>query len=339
MQHGADNNIMLKSQRFFCALCLALVFALPAFSQRSFTSALQFNETVPADLLATRTVVLYDYTYKQSELEEVQKAFQQIGIDAIAYFESDQVMAGKDIIKAFKDYFITRQIKYILFLEKYAAEYRIVGVQFVPEKNLFDPALPAWRLKNERLRELLRTTLQDSWRSQKKQNFLVNEFPERDIKVDPVRGTRNEFYAIDLKVDNLAVPKFGNEAMDADLAQFFQNNYPLKYKLTEAGVPDEELRRQGFNYVLCYVHTRGKAAREILGYDITKDGNSYASITFLDSGVQLKTISADKEIYKFYFRHIDNGNVFLGTKWDADVNWLDALRNHVLAFKNEARIP
>jgi hypothetical protein len=339
MQDVVENNMIITPRRFFCAMCFALLFAVPAFSQRSFTSELQFNEKVPADLLATRAVVLYDYTFKQRELEEVQKAFQQIGIDAIAYFESDQVMAGKDVIKAFKEYFITRQIKYILFLEKYVTEYQIVGVQFVPEKILFDPALPAWRLKNERLRELLRTIHQDSWRSQKKQNFLVNEFPETDIKVDPVRGTRNEFYAIDLKVDNLAVPKFGNEAMDAALAQFFQNNYPLKYKVTEAGIPDEELRRQGFNYVLCYVHTRGKAAREILGYDITKDGNSYASITFLDGGVQLKTISADKEIYKFYFRHIDNGNVFLGTKWDADVNWLDALRNHVLAFKNEARIP
>ncbi|HWA36058.1 MAG TPA: hypothetical protein VG737_18080 [Cyclobacteriaceae bacterium] len=326
-------------RRYYSVVLLTLVFALPASAQRSFTSALQFTETVPADLLATRSVVLYDYTFKQTELEEVQKAFQQIGIDAIAYFESDQVMAGKDVVRAFKEYFNTRQVKYILFLEKYVTEYQIVGVPFAFEKNLFDPALPAWRLKNEKLRELMRTILQDSWRSQKKQNFLVNEFPETDIKVDPVRGTRNEFYAIDLKVDNLAVPKFGNETMDADLAQFFQNNYPLKYKLTEAGVPDEELRRQGFNYVLCYVHTRGKAAREVLGYDMTKDGNSYASITFPDGGVQLKTIPADKEIYKFYFRHIDNGNVFLGTKWDADVNWLDALRNHVLAFKNEARIP
>ncbi len=337
--HCTIVNVERMWSRSFCAMTLSLLLALPGFAQRSFTASLQFTETVPADLLATRSAVLHDYTFKQSELEEIQRAFQQIGIDAIAYFESDEVMAGKDIIKAFKEYFTTRQVKHILFLEKNSTGYQITGVQFSPEKDLFDPALPAWRLKNEKLRDLLRTVLQDSWRSQKKQNFLVNEFPERDIRIDPIKGTRNEFYAIDLKVDNLAVPKFGNESMDAELALFFQNNYPLKYKLTEAGTPEQELRSKGFNYVLCYVHTRGKAARDILGYDMTKDGNSYASITFPDGGVQLKTISADKEIYKFYFRHIDNGNVFLGTKWDADVSWLDALRNHVLAFKNEARIP
>ncbi len=335
----AIKDEMVRPLRSLFFVMLVALFELPCMAQRSFTSSLHFTEAVPADLLSTRAVVLYDYTFKQSELEEIQKAFQQIGIDAIAYFESDQVMAGTDMVKAFKEYFSTRRIKNIVFLEKYTTEYQIVGVQFTPEKDLFDPALPAWRLKNERLRELLRTVLQDSWRSQKKQNYLVNEFPESDIRIDPFKGNRHEFYAIDLKVDNLAVPKFGNEGMDNELALFFQNNYPLKYKITEAGIPDQELRRQGFQYVLCYVRTRGKAAREILGYDITKDGNSYASITFPDGGVQLKTISADKEVYKFYFRHIDNGNVFLGTKWDADVTWLDALRNHVLAFKNEARIP
>jgi hypothetical protein len=327
-----------------CSLRLGLILllicaaALNSVGQRHFTTALQFNETVPADLLATRSVVLHDYTYKQAELEEIQKAFQQIGIDAIAYFEADVVMAGKDVIGGFKQYFTSRQIKYILFLEKSSSGYQIIGVKFDPEKDLFDPALPAWRLKNEKMRELLRTILQDSWRSQKKQNFLVNEFPERDIKVDFMKGNRQEFYAIDLKVDNLAVPRSGIAELDTALARFFRDNYFLRYKLTEPGASDQTLRSQGFNYILSYVYTRGKAAREVLGYDISKDGNSYASITFPEGQLQLKTLSAETEVYKVYFRHFDNGNVFLGTKWDADVTFIDAVRNHILGFKMEAKL-
>ncbi len=341
MSHAPGNadSRSNKCRRASCGLLLLFLLSYSAFSQRHFTTSLQFNETVPADLLSTRSVVLNDYTFKQAELEEVQKAFQQIGIDAIAYFDADMIFSGKDVIKAYKEYFTSRQITNLIFLEKSQNVYQIVGVKFNPEKDFFDPTLPAWHLKNERLRDLLRTVLQDSWRSQKKQNYLVNEYPERDIRVDPIKGNRQEFYAIDLKVDNLAVPKFGNTAMDEALAKFFQENYSLKYKLTEPGANEQDLRRQGFQYVLCYVNTRGKAAREVLGYDMTKGGNSYASITFPEGQLQLKTIPGETEVYKFYFRHIDNGNVFLGTKWDADIIWLEALRNHVLGFKTEARIP
>src|SRR3954469_1382691 len=102
MHRAIDHNRQSKSHTFFWIMLLsAFHVTLPVIAQRSFTASLQFTETVPAGILATRTVVLYDYTFKQNELEEIQKGFQQIGIDAIAYFESDQVMAGKDVIKAF----------------------------------------------------------------------------------------------------------------------------------------------------------------------------------------------------------------------------------------------
>lgn len=298
----------------------------------------QFTETVPGDLLATKCIVLHDYTFKQKELEEIQKAFQKIGIDAVAYFETDVVTAGKDVVRAYAEYFNTRQVKYMLWFEKSASGYQIIGTLFDLKPTLFDVAQPAWKLKKEKLSTLLLTVYQDAWRGQKKKNYLVNEYPETDIAVSPIRGNRQEFYAIDLKVDNLAVPKFGDAAMDQELADFFQANYPMKYKITEAGVEEPELRRQGFSYVLCYVHTRGKAAKEVLGYDVSKRESTYASITFPTGQLQLATIPVETVVYKFYFRHIDNGNVFLGTKWDADIQWKDALRNHVLAFKTEAKI-
>ena len=317
---------------------LAFLFCTPVLSQSPVSARLQFIENPPTDLLASRSVVLYDYTFKLSELQEIQKAFQQIGIDAIAYFERDVVLAGKDATKAFAEYFASRQVKYLVFFEKPPNGFQFIAIPFDPKQGLFDVTVPAWRVQKELLKDVLLTVFQDSWRRQKKQNFLINEFPETDLTVDPIKGNRQEFYAIDLKVDNLAVPKFGNEVMDKELEQLFQAHYPLKHKITEAGADEQDLRRQGFQYVLCFVHTRGKAAREILGYDVSKPETAYASITYSSGQLQLKTIPEETEVYKFYFRHIDNGNVFLGTKWDADVKWQDALRNHIMGFKAEAKI-
>jgi hypothetical protein len=310
----------------------------PSWSQTVIQSKLQFTENAPADLLANRSVVLHSYNFQRNELEEIQKAFQQIGIDAVAYFETDVVLAGKDVTNAFTDYFNSRQIKYLIFFEKSPNGFQFVATTFNLKADLVNNGQAAWRVNNQRLNELLRTVFQDSWRTQKKQNYLINESPESDISIDPFTGGRQEFFAIDLKVDLLAVPKFGDESMDKELEQFFVANYPLKYKITEPGTDEKLLRSQGFLYVLCFVRTRGQAAREILGYDMTKAESAYASVTFPSGQLQLKTIPAGTEVYKFYVRHIGNGNVYFGNKWDADLTWQDALRNYIFGFKAEAKI-
>ncbi len=332
-----DGIFRSMTVRVAAALLCFFLLSEKVFSQ-STIAKLQFTETAQTDLLAYRSIVLHDYTFQKNELEEIQKAFQQIGIDAVAYFQTDVVLAGKDVTKAFAEYFIARQIKYLIFFEKSDSGFQFVATVFNLKLNMIDSGQSGWRVRHQRLNELLRTVFQDSWRIQKKQNYLISEFPEMDITVDPFKGTRQEFFAIDLKVDNLAVPKFGEEVMDKELELFFQSNYPLKYKITEAGMDEKLLRGQGFLYVLCYVHTRGKAAKETLGYDMNKAESAYASVTYPAGLLQLKTIPAGTEVYKFYFRHIDNGNVFLGNKWDADVTWQEALRNHILGFKAEAKI-
>ncbi len=316
------------------SFCLLLLSA----SAQSPSARLQTTANPPANLLSTRSVALYDYTFSSKELEEIQRSFQKIGIDPIAYFETDVVLAGIDATKAYVEYFVSRQISFVVLLEKIESGFQLTIAAFDQKSSLFATEQPAWQVKNSRLSDLLTTVWQDSWRSQKKANYLIADLPETDLVVDPIKGRRQEFYAIDLKVDNLAVPKFGNEEMDKELEQFFVANYPLKYQIVNAGSDEQELRRKGFLYVLCFVRSRGVAAKEALDYDLSKDEKSYASITFPDGQLQLKILPRDQPIYKFYFRHIDNGNVFLGNKWDADVTWLDALRNHIIGFKQEAKI-
>lgn len=330
--------IRLRSILFPGLLCASLWLTNGFALAQSPLSSLQPTQRPPEGLLAKRAVALYDYEISDSELEEIQRSFQRTGIDPIAWFHTDMVFSGKDAARAYGEYFVSRGVSMLVFLEKTDQGFHFAATTFNQKQTFVDPGAMAWTVNNPRLKDLLTTVLQDSWTAEKKANFLVNDKPETDIRVDIIPGRRQEFYAIDLKVDNLAVIKFGDETMDKQLEQFFIDNYPLKFKMVDAGSDELELRRKGFHYVLCFVHTRGQAAKEVLGYDMSKGEKSYASIAFPDGQLQLKILPRDQVVYKFYFRHIENGSVFLGTKWDADATWLDALRNHVLGFKQEVKI-
>jgi hypothetical protein len=108
--------------------------------------------------------------------------------------------------------------------------------------------------------------------------------------------------------------------------------------VTPPGVTEKEMRKQGLLYVLCVVRTRNIAAQELLGYDISKAGDEIISVDYSGGGPETKKISANALVYKFYFKHIDSGNVFLGTKWDADVSWQQALLNQLKGMKAELRL-
>jgi len=321
---------------FFCISGLNC--PILTYAQTYFPAGLQFSSNVLPNILGGRSVTIFQPTYTQAELEQIQKSFQQIGIDAEAYFPDDLIFSGREVTSAYSAYFNTRQIQFIITLLKSAAGYELVAAPYSQSVAIYDVSKPAWQVKNSNLTEMLRTVFQDSWNNQKKQNFLVNDYPEMDIRVNPFKGVRYELYAIDLKVDQLAVPKFGQPEMDQQLEAFMKENYPLKYVLTNPGTDDQRLRSDGSLYVLCFVRTRGSVAREVLGYDMTKAETAYASITYPAGQLQLKTLPSGAPVYKFYFRHLVNGNIYLGPKWDADENWLDALRNHITGFKAEVKL-
>ena len=172
----------------------------------------------------------------------------------------------------------------------------------------------------------------------KRLNYLVNYFPEDGPEVDVIRGNRNEFFAADMKIDLVAIPKFGNDSLDKELERIVTQHFPFKFKLTEPNVPEKELRKQGFFYVLCFIHTRAKVAQELLGYNPGRSESGVVSVTYQNGPQQLKNIPADIRIYKAYFKHIDSGNIFLGTKWDADVTWQAALLNNILGMRAELRL-
>lgn len=314
-------------------------FAVAQFStdEKSWLEQLNLQGGLPDKLLSTRSVVFYDYTLTEKEVKSVQESFQRTGVDAIAYFELDMLMAGKDVTKAFGEYLTKREITNILFIQKSEQGFRIIATAYNGKETVVDKQQAAWSHNNSNLNDALRELYRTS-SSQKKQNLLINDVPETGLRINPIVGNRNEFYAIDLKVDPLAVPKTGDEMTDRELEEIFKLYYPLKYKMTEPGTPEKELRRQGLLYVVCFVRTRGVVAKELLGYDMSKSESALVSVTYPENQQQLKNIPSNTPIYKFYFKHIDSGNVFFGTKWDADLTWQQALINQIKGMKAELRL-
>jgi hypothetical protein len=294
---------------------------------------------MPEKLLDGRSAVIYNYRYTQKELTTAQESFQNTGVDAVAYFDLDLLLAGKDMARALATYFNRREVVNLVFLDKSEGLYTVFMLSFNGKDSFVEENQPAWKSSDPNLAELLKKIYRTAANSLTRRNLLINSHPETDLPVNVIAGRRSEFFAIDLKVDPIAVPKTGDEEIDRQLAEIFAH-YPYKYKLTEPGLSERELRTQGFLYVLSFVHTRGSVARELLGFEPSPKETAYVSVCYAapNSPVELKTIPAETQIFKFYCKHIESGNVFLGTKWDADVTWQQAITNHLMAFRSELRI-
>jgi hypothetical protein len=322
----------------FLIVSLALLCACAEGQAQTAAVRLVPGSQVPRGLLAGRTVVLYPDIISPQELTEIQKAFQYTGIDAVAYFEEDKALAGYDATRALADYLVSRQVQFLVILGKANGNYHFYATAYTGSPELIARQQDAWHEEHVNLRELLLTVYRNAWLAEKKQNFLINEVPETDITINLLRGRRAELYAVDLKIDMLAVPRLTDSIQNQVLEQFFATHYPLRYKMVNEALDEKELRKQGFHYVLRVLQARGIAVRQLLGYDLSKAESAYVSVTYPNGLPQFKTLPVDVPVYKFYTKHLESGNVFLGARWDADTTWPEALRNHIKALKAELKL-
>jgi len=335
---------MHRSVRSLFLVVVILLAAARAHAQsvvtpKAWIDQMNLKAGLPGKLLSTRSVVFYDYTLTEKDLKDIQQTMQRTGVDAVAYFELDMLMASKDITKAFADYFTRREMTNLLFVERDEMNYRVTVTTFNEKETVIDAGQNAWSESNTVLTEVLKSLYRTAANQQKKQNLLINDAPETGLPINPILGKRNEFFASDLKVDPLAVQKTGDPSIDQELEAIFMANYPLKFKMVEPGVTEKEMRKQGLLYVLCVVHTRGAVAKTLLGYDMSKSESALVSVTYPEVGQQqLKNIPSNTTIFKFYFKHIENKNVFLGRKWDADPSWQQALWNQLYGYKSEFKL-
>lgn len=306
----------------------------------AFLSKLVTGSIVPEKLLSTRSVVFYPFEMTRKELEQIQEYFHRSGIDAVLYIESDYIAAGRDPSVALAQYLNAREVGHLIIFRKNSQGCEVYVSEYNKLATLVNDQQSAWHQSAPKLETLLLSLYRAvNSAGLVLENLLINEVPEVAMPVNIFSGRRADFFAIDLKVDPLGVPKFGDESTDQELEEIMKG-YPFKYKLTDAGLSEAQIRRDGSYYVLRFVYGRGRAVQQLLGYDVSRSQSAIVSVTYSDADNQpkLKSISADAMVYKFYFKHIDSGNIFLGTKWDADVTWQQALINQLKAFKAELKV-
>jgi hypothetical protein len=330
--------VLKKEILFFVTILIGFVAtAQPDFERDILLGRVAYTDLVPEDLLADRSILLFDQSVTQKELEETQAAFQQTGIDAVAYFNSDDVLAGVDPEKAFSTFLTIRQISFLIFFSKEKGDYTFTFVRYNGKGDLISVSAPAWQQRGPILKEVLLTIYRFALSNQKKKNFLINDLPETDIPIKYFIGRRNETYTGMVKSFKVAVPKFGNDRADTALVQMLKQYFPVKYELVDPELEDRELERKGFVLVIRFIHTRGRVAKKILDYDLKQMASSIASVMIVNGEPQIKTIPAEIPVYKFYIKQLEYGNIFLGNKWDADQTWQVALANHLQLMQLELK--
>jgi hypothetical protein len=324
-------------------ITLALLLSIPLFcagqiyTETSLVARLKSGGSIGEEVLSKRSVVLYSHSITSNQLNTIHENLIRSGIDAVAYFKSDAVLAGPDVIQAYDNYFSKREIVTLVIIQKTESDYIINITPFNGKDDLVDPDQLSWSVKTPSLYEALNSVYRSALSSNKKKNFLMNEVPETDLPVRVINGNRAEIFAVDLKVDVLAIPRFNDPSLDKELEEILKT-YPFKFQLVSPSDLEKDLRSKGILYILSFVHTRSRIAKELLGYPVGKSESAFVSVTYPDGQVQLKNIHAETPVFKFYVRHIDSGNIFLGPKWDAETTWQQALQNFIKGFKAELKI-
>jgi hypothetical protein len=164
---------------------------------------------------------------------------------------------------------------------------------------------------------------------QELKNRLILENAIPGVLVSPIFGRRSEFYDLNLQGDKLAVLPFADTAKISQVMKF----YPYKYDFVNPEESEREIRSDGFQFILHYVHTTGASVREILGYET--EGESYTSTSIKNGDPYEVSYDRDLPVYKFYIKHIYSGNVFLGRAYDAAPTWEEALRLYIANLREE----
>lgn len=295
------------------------------------------NGTLSEDVMNKRSVVLLGHTFTAKDINTIHENLVRTGIDAVGYFLTEVVLAGTDAQRAYSKYFTKREIGSLIFIQKKTNGFSCSITTYNGKVDFVDNGQVAWSKEAATLSTLLNEVYRSALSAYKKQNLLINDVAETDLPVKIIEGNRTELFAYDLKVDNLAVPMFDDSVSTKELASILKT-YPLRHQLVDNTIADRDLRNKGFLYVLCVVHARSGVAKEVLGYSVDRAESAFVSVTYPDTQLQLKHIAADIPVYKFYVRHIDTGNVFLGNKWDADTTWQQALQNFIQGLKVELKL-
>ena len=325
------------------ALVVIIVFLsfLPAmaqdFSAREMIDRLNADGTVPDDIRSGKSLLLISC---DSDLNcenwtnmaaDAQSELADAGVDAVATYYFEDILSGVDPYRIFMEEFKDRQITHLVLINHSSQGYTINLTEF-NEKEFIAEGQKGWQTQSPELREALNQANRAVSNSgQRLRNFLILDQPEYGEMIDIFTGRRAEFYDLNFSSDKLAVYPFADTAVIREVMA----SYPYEYEIIDPSIQEKELRSEGFEFVLYYVHTRAENTKKLLGYEVNDKETSFVSEAIMDNKPVLTSYPKDRHVYKFYIKHVYSGNIFLGKKWDASPEWDQALANYISLLRND----
>lgn len=303
---------------------------------------LNFTDQLPKDILSSKTVVLVDippsglYPKIRGEwhtlAETVQPGFHKAGIDAVTYYHFDEIASGPEPYKAYLNHFDKRNLSHGAFISKKGRQYQLLLLKFADRKYLISEGQDAFMMNGDNPEVMMDMLSKKTVSSGLvMSNLLIMETPEYSEPVTVITGKRSEFYDLNFESEKLAVPVFASK----DKITRALKQYPYQWDFVPYDMSQDEIRKSGYQYVLYYVNTTVKNAREMLGYDTKESPTAFVSAVKKDGKLAVVNQNANAQVFKFYIRHIKSKNTFVGKRWDPGYTWQEGLGNYISNLRDQ----
>jgi len=115
--------------------------------------------------------------------------------------------------------------------------------------------------------------------------------------------------------------------------ELIMSKYPYQFQIVPYDYDEKKLLSKGFQFVLMSVNTSGAEARQLLGYPFDNKVNELITMKKNELGeLEIESHPVQQTVFKYYIKHINSGDIYLGEQWDADGTWAEALTNHLNAL-------
>lgn len=319
-----------------------LLFLGIAFTERiSCQNAFPFfveTDKMPENLLSERSVVFMNVKDLNWEIKanKIHQYFNEVGIDAVAYYALSDIMSGHDASNSFYNDITKRSIENMIIIHEANNEYILYIGRISSDGQFFQENMPVYNLSApelDALGSLLKRRINQS--GLERDNFLIIDVPEIFKRTNVIKSRRVADYNADLRIDKLAVPQFQNSVMmtgnideiNQELDTIMNNHYPFRFGLVKPDITDEEMIAQGYLMVLRKLENNGESLKRMLGYDLKEDETIYISVKNGENS-KISKFSKSDVVHKYYVQQLYTKDIYLGAEWDADTTWQKALINH-----------
>ncbi len=297
---------------------------------------LQKGTELPEELQSSRTAVFVkidqptvtDSSTWFTLADVFHESLVALHIDAVAYYRWRDLVAGIDATSSYFQGLAQRGISQIIILEKQNNLYHIYIAPTDPDDPLLlNESNTAWHTSGSTLETAIENmTVTVNRAGLEIANFLISGSPEYFVDTPIFTKNRFESFQPDLKLDKLAVPLFDatdpenlESREDLDLKSIMVSNYPFEYQLVGVNMSEDLMKKAGFHYVLRYLHGEETTLLTLLDYqEVGEPGPGFR--------------------FKYYFKHLITGDIYLGDNWDGRASWQEALQVHLQQMKRSLKV-